>query len=520
MSTGLSLGLSNEINSDVVNDQYSNIWFDFYSTISTSLLLMFSCAFFASLIGVSSAWIMTVYKIPAKTFFEIILILPLALPSYISSFSYTELFDYKGIVHEFILSFGYPENAGMPNMRSFFGAIWIFSITLYPYVYLFTRASILTRLGTLNDVAVLHVSNPVKRFFLILPIIKGGIITGCSLVMMEVLTDYGLSEYFGLSTLTKNMFDVWFGLNDIQTASRYAVIMFGLAMFLMVIDRHFRPTQFLNKSAQVISKQISNNRKYFYIFLLSLPFIFGFAVPFIHLSYLGFENITQVSFLQLLDTATETLLIAIMIAFVTLSLTIPTYYFLNKIKNSAHKFVISLLSCGYAVPGMVFAVGALSFFTGFDYFLINSFSVISPVFTGTIVVLVFATSGRFFTIGLSGSELGENAISPSLKYSADLIPAGHGWRRFLLFFPIRKPPLIAAFILILVDYLKELPITLILRPFGIDTLAVKAFEHANSEQIADAAPEAILITILGAIALSVLAYKPSKTYSLSIIKNN
>jgi len=491
--------------------------------VLNSLLLMFGVAIGSLILGVGTAWLVSVTEFPGRKYFEWALLLPMAIPAYIIAYTYTGMFDFAGPVQTSLrelTGWGYGDY-WFPEIRSLEGAAVMLSLVLYPYIYLLARAAFLSQSLCVLEVSRSLGNGPWRTFFYVgLPLARPAIVAGLSLVLMETLADYGTVQYFGVSTFTTGIFRTWYGLDNAPAAAQLAAILLLFVVVLVTLERISRRQSRYHDAGR--GKQPLRRLKLtgwgsmaaslFCLFTL----LFGFLLPAAQLVSWAidtYETMIDSRFITLffntLELATLSTLLALVIALLLnygrrLQ---PTY---------AVRFSVRAAGLGYAIPGTVIAIGVVIPFGWFDNTLDSwmraqfNYST-GLLLSGTIAALVFAYMVRFLAVSLHAVESGLERITPSMDEAARVMgerPLGILGRIHL---PMLKGSLITALLLVFVDVLKELPATLILRPFNFNTLAVRAYELASDERLADTACAALAIVVAGLIPVILLSRSLSKT---------
>ena len=497
------------------------IWRHLVSTllhqyVINSLILMLGVGLLTVTIGVSCAWLVTMCDFPGRKLFSFALLLPMAIPAYIIAYTYTGIFDVMGPVQNWIrlsfdLQFG---EYWFPEVRSISGAIFVMAMVLYPYVYLLTRAALIEQ-----SVCVLEVSRtlgcgPFKMFHKVaLPLVRPAIIVGLSLVLMETLADYGTVQYFGVNTFTTGIFKTWFGFDNSVGAAQLSAILLCFIVVLIYLEQYSRRhSKYIHSSTRytpIVPARLSGIKKYISIVYCSLVFILGFGLPVFFLvqwSYLTYSEMIDDAFWQLIWNS---LSLAGLTAFVAIFLSLMVVYGKRHSPGVFMGSVIRILSLGYAIPGTIIAVGVLLPFAWLDNrvddYMQKLFGMDSGLFlSGTIFVLVFAYIVRFLAISLNSLDASLQKVKPSLDEAALSLGTGAFGLIKKIHIPMIRGSVLTAFLMIFVDVLKELPATLILRPFNFNTLAVKTYELANEERLIDAASPALAIVLAGLIPVVLL----------------
>ena len=469
------------------------------------------------LLGVPLAWLCSMCEFPGRAWFEWLLLLPLAMPAYIIAYTYTGMLDFSGPVQTSLrdlMGWTYGDY-WFPNIRSLGGAILMLALVLFPYVYLLARAAFLEQ-----SICVLEVSrtlgcNQWQSFFRVaLPLARPAIMTGLALALMETLADFGTVQYFGVTTFTTGIFRTWYGLGDHAAASQLAALLMSFVFILLLLEqasrRRARYYHSSGKYAQIKRIALTGGKAWAAVLLASLTLLLGFLIPMAQLASWGFANWqAQIdsSFLRLIQ---HSLGLAISAACCALILALILGYGKRLNPSPLVSLAARLASIGYAIPGTVIAIGVLIPFAWLDT-QINQWSQtvlgmkLGLLLSGSLFILLFAYNVRFLAVSLQTVEAGLGKIKPTLDNagrSLGLSPHAVLWK---LHMPLMKGSLLTAVLLVFVDVLKELPATLILRPFNFNTLAVRTYELASDERLAEAGLPALMIVATGIIPVILLS---------------
>lgn len=499
---------------------FSDVWQHLLDTvlrdyITNSALLMLGVGFGTVFLGVSGAWLTAMCSFPGRKFFNWALLLPMAMPAYIIAYTYTGLLDFTGPVQSAIRDYfalGYGDY-WFPEIRSLGGAVCMLSLVLYPYVYLLTRVAFMEQ-----STAVLEASRSLGRgpwqtlFQVALPMARPAIVAGTSLALMETLADYGTVDYFGVSTFTTGIFRTWYGLGELGTAAQLSALLLVFVFTLMALERwsrhriRFHHTSARNKPTRI---QLSGWRAGASFTLLFATVFFGFLLPagqlFTWAIEKGHSNFNSDFLWLILNSFALAATASFICLLVALLLGYGKRVHPGKLEISAAR----LSSMGYAVPGTVIAVGVLIPFAWLDNqvdTMMRQFFDVSTglLLSGTVVALIFAYVVRFLSVSLQSVESGLQKIRPSIDESARSL----GLRPFgvlkHIHLPMLRGSVLTALLLVFVDVLKELPTTLILRPFNFNTLAVRTYELASDERLADAAAPALAIVLIGLLPVIIM----------------
>ena len=478
----------------------------------TTLALMLGVGLFTSFFGVGAAWFMTFYAPPKHRWFEWLMLLPLALPTYLSAYVYVEITDTSGPFARLWQALPFDG----PNMNHLLGAVFCMGLVLTPYVYVSARASFMKQSAQLIDAARLLGAGPLTCFWRIgLPLCRPAIFVGVALALMECLNDIGAVEYLGVETLTIGVYDTWLARGQLGTAIQLALVLLCLMGFLILVEKMNRAKDAQRNAMSRASKAafaFTKQTKFLALTICGVPVVFGFILPVLTLLILGGDNLFQVQ--SYLPAMQNSFLLAGLAAIVTLTigLFLAIRQRLRPAKTNRHVFQAA--ATGYAVPGTVLGLGVLVFFSMVDTNLapLNGFFNTQFFLTGSLIGLIFAYTVRFLSISFGSMEAGLAQISPKIDMAASSL-GNAGWQRVRqIYIPLLRPSLLAAFILVFVDTLKELPATLILRPFDFETLATQVYSKASLGLIEEAALPALMIVasgILPVIFASKLMSAPS-----------
>jgi len=499
----------------------ANVWQHLIETvltdyISSSLLLMLGVGTGSLLLGVPTAWLTSVCRFPGHKWLAWALLLPLAVPAYIIAYTYTGLLDFAGPVQTLIrdltgLSYG---EYWFFEVRSLPGAIVMLSLVLYPYVYLMSRAAFLEQsANTLEVSRSLGYSHTRSFFKLALPLARPAIVAGVTLALMETLADYGTVKYFGVASFTTGIMRTFNGFGDAAAASQLASVLLLFVTCLILLERYSRRRISYHSSGirKASNRKIELNKKQGVLAALVcfLPVFLGFIVPGLQLTYWAIfssEGIDS-SFIQL---AWNSLYLAALAALIAVVLALILAYASRLNKRKAVQASVTVAGLGYALPGTIIAIGIIIPFAWLDHKIIawvqEVFEVrFGLILSGTLFALLFAYTVRFMAVSLGAVQSGLGKITPSL----DAAGRSLGYKPMdvlrKIHLPLMKSSVLTALLIVFVDVLKELPATLILRPFNFNTLAVRAFELASDERLADAAPASLMIVLVGLVPVILLS---------------
>ncbi len=488
----------------------NNLLFGYFQN---TVFLLLGVAFFTFLIGVSSAWLVSNYEFPGRKYFEWLLILPLGFPGYIMAYTYVGLLDYTGPVQVFLRNSFYIKFQGsVIDIMNLPGAVFILSITLYPYVFLISRASFLQQSKTLQEASFLLGANRLTTFFKVaLPMARPAIVAGIALACMEVLNDYGTVKYFGINTFTTGIFRAWFSMGDVSTAIYLAAILMVFVFLILYLEsrqrgnRQFSAVTGLHKPTDRIIP--SSGKKALYTGICSLIFLLSFLFPFFQLLHwvsMTYHKVVNQDFFLLIYRSFG---LAAVSGLVIVILAVVLLYALRLSPFKWVKNVTKFSTLGYAIPGAVIAVGVMIPFLALDKWIfatLLSSKTAGLLFSGTLFTLVFAYIVRFMAVGYNPVEAGFQKIGIHVNEASRLLGVRSTKTLWKIDLPLIKTSLVSGALLVFVDVLKELPLTLILRPFNFQTLATKTFDMATNEMIAESSNAALIIILTGIIPIILL----------------
>ena len=493
---------------------FSENWFHIFDYlifdyVKSSLILVLGVASIVLAVGTVTAWIVTTYNFPGKRLFEWALILPLAIPPYILAYTFTGLFDPFGDANNLARSlFGMDSNFVLfPNVRNIYGAIIVFGFTLYPYVYLVSRSAFINLSRSMQESARLLGLSQFQVFYkLSLPLIRPAVIGGLMLVVMETLSDFGAVDHFAIQTFTTGIFRTWYGLYDLQTAMQLASLLLLVIVIFYILERNNRGNELYSSSNSTFSPNIEQNlygiNALLAFSLCFTPIFIGFLLPIIELSIWAYEVNLKFFDANFINTFTNTIGLSLVTGVICAALALLINFSVRYKPLFVINRLSSLLSVGYAVPGLILAVGIVQLFVYLD----NSvFSSLDVVLTGSLFGLILAYVIKTYALANSSIESGYERISNSLDDSSKILGTV-GWSLLRnIHMPLLKTSILTSILLVMSDVIKELPATLILRPFNFETLAVSAYVYASEERMIQAAAPAIAIVMTGLIPIFFLS---------------
>ena len=509
--------------------QSGDLWGHLVATVLpqyvlNSLGLMVGVGAGVLLLGVSTAWLVTLCQFPGRSLFEWALLLPLAAPSYLLAYTYTDFLDYFGPVQTTLRTwFGWQSATDywFPDVRSLGGAIILFSLVLYPYVYMLARVAFLEQsLCTLEASRALG-CGPWRSFFTVaLPLARPAIAAGTALALMETLNDFGTVEYFSVPTFTTGIYRTWFGMGDRLAAAQLASVSLLFIAALILLERLSRQQaryyQSVSRQQSLSAYGLGWGRGLLAMVACALPILLGLLVPagiLIHLALRPGQRALDNEFLAL---ARHSLVLASTSALLAIALSLVLAYGARLQPGPLVRSGVQVAALGYAIPGAVIAVGILVPLGSLD----NAIGTWAEqalgtstglLLSGTPIALIFAYLVRFLAVSLNTVESGLTKIRPSLDDAARSLGYGPSGTLRQVHAPLLGGSLLTAAVLVFVDVMKELPATMVIRPFNFDTLAVRVYQYASDERLADAAAPAIAILVVGIVPVVLLSWRIART---------
>ena len=476
-----------------------------------------------SSIGVTAAWLITMCRFPGRVLFEWAMILPLAVPAYVMAYTYTDFLQFSGPLQSALReltgwSYG---DYWFPQIRSLGGAIAMLSLVLYPYVYLLARTAFLEQ-----SVCALEVSRTLgcsawRSFFRVaLPLARPAIAAGTALALMETLADYGTVSFFGVQTFTTGIVRSWISFGDRVAAAQLASALLGVVLAVILLERWSRGRaryhHASNRYQQLPGYRLKGPRALLASLACALPLILGFLLPAGLLVSMLREQEGPLISQRFLDLALNSFTLAAVTAGLAVLLAVVMTYAARLSPGKLGSLANRVASLGYAVPGIVIAVGVLIPFALFDNaldaWMRQVFGISTGLLlTGGIAALVFAYLVRFLAVSLNTVEASLAKIRPSMDDAARSLGEGALGTMLRVHTPIMFGGLLAAGLLVFVDVMKELPATLVMRPFNFDTLAVQAYNFASDERLVESAAPALAIVLVGVLPVVVLSRAIAKS---------
>ena len=491
--------------------------------IANTLILCAGVGVGVVVVGVSTAWLVSIHDFPGRRVFEWALVLPLAVPAYVMAYAYTDLLQFVGPVQS-ALRESFNLRAGQywfPDIRTIGGACVVFVFVLYPYVYLLARAAFLERASGILEVGRSLGLGPWENFFRIsLPLARPAIAAGAALALMETLADYGAVTYFGVPTFTGGIYRAWFSMGDRVAAAQLAAMLLAFVALVLFLERATRGRARFNNTTgrhrPMPGYRLRGVKAAGAMLACSIPLLIGFLIPAGTLLHMAvsegdaqfgerFLHLSRNSFVLAAVTAVAAVMIGVLLA-----------YAARLSRSLLPRLANRVVGLGYAVPGSVIAVGILIPVTRLDTWLAGLFESATGynpglLLTGGIAALVYAYLVRFLTVSLQTVEASLAKITTSMDDAARSLGYGQGETLWRVHLPLLRGSLLTAGLLVFVDVMKELPATLVMRPFNFDTLATQAFTLASDERLTEASSAALTIVAVGVLPLIVVSWQIARS---------
>ena len=485
--------------------------------IANTMLLAGGVAAGVTLIGVGTAWLVTMCRFPGQRWLEWALLLPMAMPAYVMAYTYTDLLQFVGPVQTTLRElFGWRRaDYWFPDIRSLGGAVTVLSFVLYPYVYLLARAAFLEQSVCVLEVARTLGAGPWRSFARVaLPLARPAVVAGLALAMMEVLADFGTVQYFAVNTFTTGIYRTWFAMGEPVAAAQLASVLMLFVMALVVMERYSRGrARYFHSTGRyrvLPSYRLRGGRAAGALAACLAPLLIGFIIPVGTLARLavnGGDHLFGASFWEL---ARHSFTLAGLTAVLAVGLACLVAYGLRLHPTATLKGAARIAAMGYAVPGSVIAVGILipaaRIDNAIDSFMRGTFGLSTGlILSGTIMAIVYAYLVRFLAVSFNTVEASLSKIRPTMDQAARVLGQTPGLTLLKVHTPIMRGSLLTAGLLVFVDVMKELPATMIVRPFNFDTLAVRVYTLASDERLSEASTPALAIIAVGILPVILLS---------------
>lgn len=499
-----------------------DIWPHLLSTtlpryLANTLVLMAGVGALTAAVGTGAAWLVTLYRFPGRDWLQWALLLPLAVPAYVGAYALVDFLEYAGPVQTGLRALMGWESARdyrFPEIRTRGAAILVLSGALYPYVYLLSRAAFREQSGAVFEVARTLGAGPSARFWRVgLPLARPAIAAGAAVVMMETVNDFGAVDYFAVQTLTTGIFSVWLQAGNLAGAAQIAACVLVLMGLLVTIEKLSRRRRRTYASARAIrpveAQALSGWRAWAATTACLLPFLGGFVLP---VAVLASHALDAGQWVEpgLARALLHSVVVGGTAAFLCVALAVVTVYGARLSGRRLPVLLLPVTAIGYAVPGAVLGIGVLIPLAAFDNALADAALRLTGsdpglILTGTAAALTLAYVVRFFAVSQGTADAAMARIAPSLPMAARSLGRNAGGTLRAVHLPLGRASLGSALLLVFVDCVKELPATLLLRPFDFETLSTRVHAKASLEALSEAAPAALTITAVGLVATALLA---------------
>jgi len=485
--------------------------------LENTFILMTGVSLLTFAIGTGAAWLISMYDFPGKKWLSWALLLPFAVPAYVVAYVYTDVLEYAGPVQtslRALFDWHSTQDYWFPEIRSMGGAVLLMSLVLYPYVYMLARAAFLEQSITLQRIARSLGSSPIIFFYRVsLPMARPAIAVGLALVLMETLNDFGTVDYFAIQTLTAGLYDTWLNMGNLGGAAQIASLMVVVVVLLISFERYSRRRQkqfhSRNQGDPIPATRLTGLQGWTASFFAFLPVMFGFLIPFLILSNYAIRYFDISWSPDFVTYAFNSFSLAFTAACVTLILGLILAYTKRMNQNKLTTFFVRFASLGYAVPGAVLAIGIIIPFAAADNFIDSimrqHFGISTGlILSGTAFAIIFAYSVRFLAVASGSVESSLDKVTMNMDMAARSLGHTHLQTLMQIHLPIIRRGALTAMLVVFVDCMKELPATLILRPFNFETLATQVYQFASDELLEQSALSALVIVLVGIVPVILL----------------
>ena len=486
--------------------------------LSNSLILVLGVGSLTLIAGTGTAWLVTLYRFPGRRLFEWLLVLPLAMPAYVLAYTYTDFFQFTGPVQTLIrdlTGWGW-RDYWFPDIRSPFGAVVVLAAALFPYVYVAARAAFLSQSVCALEVSRTLGCSPWGMFWRVgFPLARPAIVAGTMFVLMETLADFGAVAHFEVHTFTTGIYRTWYSYGNPAAAAQLASLLLLFVYALLMFERYSQgQRRYAHTSTRYRSLPavpIPGIWGWVAALFCFLPLFMGFLLPAGILFSMVWDARDVLSLPRLLELTWNTATLGAITCLVICTVAMASVYSSRRGDHPVGRFLTNLALLGYATPGVVIAVGLLIVLGATDRWLGDliegSLGVsVGLIFSGTLFAVVYGCTVRFFTVAYSPLSAGLKKIRPAYEDAARTLGARPRRIFTAIHLPMLRGSLLSAGLLVFVDVMKELPATLILRPFNYDTLAVQAHRLASDERLAEAAVPSLVIGAVGLLPVALLCW--------------
>lgn len=491
--------------------------------LGNTIALALGVALLTSTMGVTSAWLVTMCRFPGRRFFEWALILPLAIPAYVLAYAYADWLQHAGPVQGFlrdVTGWG-PNDYWFPNIRSLPGAVVVMSLVLYPYVYLMARVGFLELSADALEASRVHGCSPFESFRRVaLPLARPSIIAGLGLALMETLADFGTVAHFSVQTFTTGIYRAWLSLGDRVLAGQLASILFGVIVLVLLVERMGRAGgRGIGRGSAhrpLPGYELTGVRRWLAVLGCTLPILFGFALPVVILLEMAVTQGHSLFGPRYVTLTLNSFTLAGVTALVAVALGLTMIYAARISHRRWLDRSLKIAALGYAVPGSIIAVAILvplaALDNAVDAWAREALGVSTGlILSGTIVALVYGYLVRFMAVPLQGIEASMKRVTPNMDAAARSLGRQPLTVLAEIHVPLIRGGLLTTGLIVFVDVMKELPATLIMRPFNFDTLAIQAYRLASDERLAEASTASLVIVAVGLLPVILLSRSIQKS---------
>ena len=500
-----------------------NVWPHLIATtlpryLSNTGLIAGAVALLAAMVGTGAGWLVAMYRFPGARWLEWLLLFPLAIPAYVGAYALVDFLEYSGPVQTGLRGlFGWQsaQDYWFPQIRSRWAAVVVLAAALSPYVYLLARTAFREQSGGIYEVARALGAGPFARFWRVgLPLARPAIAAGSAIVMMETVSDFGVVDFFAVQTLTTGIFTTWLEMGNAGGAAQIALVILAVVLALVGIEKASRSKSRFYQTARhqrpVMPIRLRGAAGWLATALCVVPFAVGFVLPVGVILSHALANAEGWLAPGLVGALINTLTVGGIAAVITVVVALFLVYGVKLTASKWPRRVLPVSTIGYAAPGAVLGVGILIPLAALDNTLADGVLALTGwdpglILTGTAFAVIYAYVVRFFAIAQGAADAALDRVSPSLPMAARSLGRSAGGALRSVYLPLIRGSVGTALLLVFVDCVKELPATLLLRPFNYNTLATRVYEKASLEQIGEAAPAAMLVILVGLAAVALMA---------------
>ena len=508
MASWLSLGEANGAAWEILREMSHTVLPDY---LGTTLLLSALVGVGVVAVGLSSAAAVTLFDFAGRRFFEWALLLPLAMPAYVVAYAYTDFLQFSGPLQTTVRELTGWQGRVFPEVRNLGGAAWVFIFSLYPYVYLLARTALSERAAHLMEAARL-LGAPMRRrmFEIALPLARPAVAAGTALALMETLADFGVSSYFGIQTFTAGIYKAWLSMDNRLAAAQLATVLLALVALLLFLERRSRQKlRFAASrgdragSMEARSIRLTGARQWGVWLLCGVPVLAGFVLPVLFMLRPLVADWSVLSWGSFLGWTWNSVRLGAISSVLAVALALALAFSLRRRPDAPTRWAVQLAGLGYAVPGAVIVVGLLLPVGWLQARWPESG--VGYLMTATVLGLIWAYLVRFCAVALQSVQSGYARIPASFDDSARMLGSGEWGLMQRVHWPLLRRSTAVALLLVFVDVMKELPATLVLRPFNSDTLAVVAYQLARDERLGEAALPSLALVLAGLIPVILIS---------------